>query len=208
MEVLNHLEGGEKTPTELSGEMDLSISSVSKHLKELERMGLVVKSGKKKGKTRSYLKYRLRDFVYFVSSLDGEVGKEMVELDEHHKVRFRIWSIPQKRFHKHLDKFWCEVQKDLEKIDSLMVYGSVARGDAGEDSDVDLLIISEFENLEDKYGANVVGKKMFMANVFSRADFKGSLEEGSEFAENAIEEGRIIYDPEGFLREMKNGYKG
>lgn len=208
MELLRKLEGGEKTPTELSEEMELTISSVTKHLKELEKAGLVVESGKKEGKTRSYLKYRLKDFVYFVASIDGEIEKKEVDLDERHKVWFRILSIPQPEFHRHLDKLWCEIQDDLEKIDGLMVYGSVAKGGAGEDSDVDLLIISEAEELKDEYGAKVVGGKMVMGKVFSQDELKENLEEGSNFALNALERGKILYDPGGFLRRMKHEYGG
>lgn len=206
MEVLKKLEGREKTPTELAEEMGVTISTVTKHLKELERIGLVLQSGKKKGKTRSYKKYRIRDFVYFVASVNGEVQKRKIELDEWGKVKFRILSIPQQRFHEHLDRFWYRIQSDLEKIDGLMVYGSVARGDAREDSDIDLLIISDYEDLEDEFGARVIDEKMFMAKVFSEEELKRSLREGSDFASNALEEGKILYDPESFLKEMKNEY--
>lgn len=207
MEVLEKLERSEKSPTELSKEMDLTISSVNKHLSELEEMGLVFKSGKKKGKTRSYWKYKLKDFMYLVSSLDGRVKRKRLSLDERHKVHLRVWSVPQTKFHKYLDKFWCEVQEELEKIDGLMVYGSVARGDARKDSDIDILMISSDKDLEDKYEAKVVGKKMFMAKVFSRVELEESLEKGSSFALNTIKEGITIYDPDGFLREMEYEYK-
>lgn len=207
MEVLEKLERSEKSPTELSEEMDLTISSVNKHLSELEEMDLVFKSGKKEGKTRSYWKYKLKDFVYFVSSLDGRVKRKRLSLNERHKVHLRIWSVPQTEFHKYLDEFWCEIQGELEKINGLMVYGSVARGDARKDSDIDILIISSDKVLEDKYEAKVVGEKMFMAKVFSREEFEESLEEDSSFALSTIKEGITIYDPDGFLREMENEYK-
>lgn len=207
MEFLKRLEGTEKSPTELSEEMGLTISSVSKHLNDLEDLGLVFKSGKRKGKTRSYWKYKLEDFVYFIFSLDGQVERKELDLDENHKVHFRIWSVPQPEFHKSLDRFWCEIQDDLEKIEGVMVYGSIARGDAREDSDVDVLIISDHEDLDDKFGAKVYGGKMFMATVFSEKDFEKSLEEDSSFALNVVREGIIIYDQSGFLKRMKNEYK-
>ncbi len=207
MEVLRRLEGAEKSPSELAEEMDLTISSVSKHLNSLEDLGLVLKSGKKKGKTRSYWKYKLEDFVYFVFSLDGRVGKRRLSLNENHKVHFRIWSVPQPEFHSDLDRFWCGIQEDLEEVEGVMVHGSVARGDAREDSDIDLLIISDNESLEEKFGAKVIGEKMFMTTVFSEEDFEESFRKESSFARNVMEEGIIIYDQTGFLERMKNEYK-
>ena len=204
MEILKELEGEEKTPTELSNEMGLTISSITKHLKELEEMDLIVQSGRKEGKTRSYTKYKLKDFIYFAASIDGKVQKKVVEPDQYSKVLFKILSIPQNRFHKPLEKFWQEVQDDLEKIDGLMVYGSVARGDARKDSDIDLLIISDSEKLESEYGAKVIGGKMFMAKVFSKEEFRQNLKKGSDFALSALKEGILLYDTERFLQGLKN----
>lgn len=207
IEILKKLENTEKSPTELAKEMNLTISSVNKHLNDLEELGLVLKNGKKKGKTRSYWKYKLEDFVYFISSLDGEVNKKRLSLNQKHKVHFRIWSLPQPEFHNNLDRFWCEIQEDLEDIEGIMVYGSVARGDAQEDSDIDLLIISDNKSLEEKFGAKVLGDKMFMTTVFPKEDFEESFRKKSNFAQNVIEEGIIIYDQIGFLERIKNEHK-
>lgn len=208
VEVLERLEMGEKTPTELSEEMDLSISSITKHLNDLEERSLVKKSGKKKGKTRSYWKYELEDFVEFIASIDGEVIKGKIKgLNETQKVYLRIWSLPQPRFHNPLERFWLEAQEDIENIDAIMVYGSVSRGDAREDSDIDVLFISGEESLEDEYGAKMVGEKMFMAKRFSEEEFEENLAGGSGFAHNVINEGRVIYDPEDILKRWKDEYK-
>ncbi len=81
IELLKELEHAERTPTELSERMNLTISSVNKHLKDLEKIGLVTKTGKKEGKTRSYWKYQLKEFIYFIASLDGEIQKKEFEND-------------------------------------------------------------------------------------------------------------------------------
>lgn len=207
MEILRELEEKETTPTELAESMNLTVSSITKHLNDLEELGLVVKSGKKKGKTRSFWKYKLKDFVYFISSLDGRVEKKSLVIDRNKRIHFRIWTVPQPEFHSDLNKFWCEVQEDLENIEGIMVHGSVARGDARKDSDIDILMISDEKSLEDKFGAKVLGKKIFMTTVFTKEEFKKSFRKGSNFAQNVVDEGIIIYDPTNFLREMKNEHK-
>ncbi len=209
IELLKELEHAERTPTELSERMNLTISSVNKHLKDLEKIGLVTKTGKKEGKTRSYWKYQLKEFIYFIASLDGEIQKKEIELNENQKTHLRIWSIPQPQFHKPLEKLWCKVQEDLEKIKAIAIYGSVAKGNAREDSDIDLLIITEQnqDELEDKYGAKVIGGKMFMAKTFSENNFKENLEKESKFSQNTLKESKILYDPQDLLYRWKNEYK-
>ncbi|MFP4116376.1 MAG: nucleotidyltransferase domain-containing protein [Candidatus Aenigmatarchaeota archaeon] len=208
MELLRKMELKEKTPTELSEEMDLTISSVTKHLKDLEGRGLIKKTGKKSGKTRSYWKYKLEEFVQFLASVDGEIVEGKAEMDETHKVHLRTWSIPQTEFHRPVEKLWCEIQGDLEEVEGIVVYGSVARGDAREDSDVDVLMITDSEKIEEKYGAKVIGEKMFMVKSFTEEEFEKNLENGSNFAKNVIEEGIIIYDPDNILQRWKSDYKG
>jgi len=208
VEVLKEFSGKERTPTELSERLDLTVSSVNKHLEDLEELELVERCGKKKGKTRSYWKYRLRDFVYFLSSLDGEVERKGVDLDEEMKVPIRALSLPQERFHRPLMKFWYEVQDYIERIDGIMVYGSVARGDAREESDIDVLLVSDDESLEEELGAKVVGKKMFMVKRFTEEEFSEMIEESSDFAGNVLEEGKVIYDPEDILFRWKNEHEG
>lgn len=213
-QILKELEEGEKTPTQLSKELNLSVSSVYKHLEKLKENNMVKKSGKKEGKTRPYQKYKLEDFLYFLYSLDGRVKRRRVKIREVHKVHLRIWSIPQKEFHRPLEKFWCLIQEDIDEIKGLLVYGSVVRGQAREESDVDVLIVSGNKDLDEKYQAKVVGKqkgkkgKLIMAKVLSAEELRNKLKAGSNFALNLIKEGLVIYDPTGILKNLKDEFKG
>ncbi len=114
-----------------------------------------------------------------------------LEADENIKIHLRIWSIPQKDFHYFVESFWWELQDYMDDIVSFAVFGSVAKGNARDDSDIDVLLIAEknAKEIEKKFSAKIVGKKekgkMAMSQVFSPADFEKALEE-SAFAKHII----------------------
>jgi len=101
-----------------------------------------------------------------------------------------------------LEKFRKRVLDKLGKrIYSIIVYGSVARGTATKDSDIDILVIGkdrkdwetvsriayeiDFEN----------GFRTFITTIFLTEDeFKHRLKVGDPFLHNVLKEGVVLYD--------------
>jgi len=99
-----------------------------------------------------------------------------------------------------------------EKLHSLVLYGSVAKGEALEDSDIDLLIITA-----DKRSKELVLSissdldfeyeyKTLIAPVhLSKDEFYHLVKLGSPFLSNVMEEGKVLYDDgtyEGVRRKL------
>jgi len=87
------------------------------------------------------------------------------------------------------------------RIYSIIVYGSVARGTATKDSDIDVLVIGE--NREDWETVSRIAYEIdfenafrtFITTVFLTPDeFKHRLKAGDPFIHNVLKEGVVLYD--------------
>lgn len=210
--IIEMLSEKDRTVSELAKQVKTSLSNVSQQLSELEALGLVKKIGVEKGKRRPFLKYSLgKGFVFFAEAIPKEARKIFLEVDENIKTHMRIWSIPQKEFHYFVESLWWELQDYLNDIVSFAIFGSVAKGNAREDSDIDVLLIAEknAKELEKKFSAKIVGMKengkMIMAQVFSPADFEEALKE-SKFAKQIISSMIIVCDRDDFLYKLREKY--
>ncbi len=208
--IIELLAEGKKTPTDLAKLLKISMPSLHKHMACLEKEKMVVRTGEKKGKTRPYAEYSLgQGFVYFIKALPGEAEQKFLAVDENMKIHLRIWAIPQKEYHYYIEMFWWELQAHLEDIISLGVYGSVARGDAKEGSDIDILLLvkKDVKKYEKLYGAKLIGPKgkgeMIMTQVFEAKDFENSLKKGSKFAQEALKDIKVIYDKDDIIERLK-----
>lgn len=204
-EVLEKMVQRDWAPTELAEELNKSPQSVYNHLKDLEKTGVLSKE-KVKAKTRPKTKYSIdRGFVQYISVLPGELTHRRLKIDINKESLFRIWSIPQEEIHPYLEKLWWEM-KEKKEIKAIAVYGSVARGQADEDSDIDLLIITEDkgEGIRKEYGSKIIetrkGSKIAVAQVYSKEEYERSKEE-SDFLKNIQREIHVIYDPDKVLLE-------
>jgi nucleotidyltransferase-like protein len=81
-----------------------------------------------------------------------------------------------------------------------MLYGSRARGDAGTDSDVDLLVLSG--KAREPYQDGLVS-----VTVYTPKQLRRMCEAGSLFALHLVMEGQILADPSGTLRETLETYR-
>lgn len=192
-------------PTDLAEDLGKSPEAVYNHLNDLAEMGVLEKS-KVQAKTRPKTVYSIgRGFVQYMAAVPGRFILRTIEINENKEALLRIWAIPQEEFHPYLEKLWESIEKDGE-IKSVAVYGSVSRGMADDDSDIDLLIIVKDEaeeKIRDDYESRVIetaeGSKLAMAEVFSKSDYEKSKERGSDFLERIEEDLHVLYDPEGII---------
>jgi predicted nucleotidyltransferase/DNA-binding HxlR family transcriptional regulator len=199
--IIKELSEGDKSPTELARILKMSVPAVYNQLVELERLKLISKVGGKEGKTRPYQQYSLGDgFLFFIKAMPNETEKRFIDIDKNMKLHFRIWSIPQQEFHYAVESFLWDLKPKLSKIDAIAVFGSVARGDAKKDSDIDLLILSK-KNI--KINAKMIEGKMFMPQVFETDDFKNAVRKKSKFANEILKDIIILYDLRGILKDVK-----
>lgn len=94
----------------------------------------------------------------------------------------------------------------------IVVYGSVAREDAQPDSDVDVLLVygndevtaEEYVDTSFSTGRGLVGppdERVITETWFTRQEFEGAVDAGSQFLGNVLDEGIVLYDPEGVIRD-------
>lgn len=87
-----------------------------------------------------------------------------------------------------------------EKNPTLMLFGSVARGDHRSDSDIDIL------QLVEEYTPSYVADGMNFS-LYTIDSLKDHATSGSLFVLHLITEGQIISDPEGKLASVLNTYR-
>ena len=101
-----------------------------------------------------------------------------------------------------LEKFRKSVLDALgEKVYSIIVYGSVARGTAKKDSDIDILVIGkdkkDWETVSKiAYGIDFENEfRTFITTLFLTEDeFKRRLKAGDPFLYNVLKEGIVLYN--------------
>ncbi|TRZ54680.1 ArsR family transcriptional regulator [archaeon] len=210
--IIESLAKKEMSATELAKHFRTSLSNISQQISELESLNMIKKAGIKKGARRPFVKYSLdKGFIFFAEAVPKEARKIFLDVDENVKIHLRIWSIPQKEFHYFVESFWWKLQDYLDNIVSFAIFGSVAKGNAREDSDIDVLLIAKknAKELDKRFSAKIVGLKekgkMTMSQVFSPADFEEALKE-SKFAEQIISSMIVIYDKNDFLYNLREKY--
>ncbi|OKY77431.1 MAG: Minimal nucleotidyltransferase [Candidatus Methanohalarchaeum thermophilum] len=199
--ILKKLVQKDWTPTELAEELNQTTQTTYNHLKQLEEKGLLEKK-KIKAKTRPKTQYSIgKGFVQYIAALPGDLTIKSLKLNDNKKAFFKIWSIPQPEFHKYLEELWYKIKKEDEII-AFGVYGSVARGEADQDSDIDILLITtnKKEELEEKYGSKIIEtekrSKLIMTKTYTLKEYQNSLAHESDFLSTLREEIVPIYDPE------------
>lgn len=215
-EVVEILLEGDASATDIAEKLDLSVQTVHRHLTSLQEDGYVSQSGKRSGKTRPYKLYTVEESSSLFAIYDGKIVERSFEVTEAHKTIFSILQVPQSEFHSVLLSHLFALSTDWEQygIRSIAVYGSVARGDATEESDIDLFLVTDEDEppAESVIVDNVIGefenRRIVSKKVATPDEVKEGLELDSQFLRNVFEEMIILYDPHDFLKEQKNRYVG
>ena len=210
LELLTLLSKQQRTPSELSRLLRRSLPTISRHLAYLESFGLVKRIGEVRGRTRPYAKYALEETILTLKAMEGDVGILKLPVSEEVRVQFRIWSIPQRVFHYYVERFMWQIQDFMPSITAIAVHGSVARGDAREDSDIDLLILANEDIMKIRKSCEAVvikkpkeESRMAMAQVFEPDGFRRALKAGSKFAREVVKTMLPIYDPDRVLATLR-----
>ncbi|MBS3165104.1 helix-turn-helix domain-containing protein [Candidatus Woesearchaeota archaeon] len=212
--IVQELVKGDRSPTQLAAVLRLSLQGVYHHLKQMESEGLVHRAETSHdGSTRPFTVYTLAGgFCQVTEALPGEARQYTLTATELVKVHLRIWSIPQQEYHYYLEALWWELQPFIERIEGIVLYGSVARGDARQGSDIDILLLTADKGLEKRFGARLVGPKetakLVSSQFFTTEDFSLSLRAGSQFARSVMSEAIIVYDPRGVFAGMRRDTAG
>ncbi len=199
------------SPTEIAQALRTSIQNANIILKRLEQKKRVVKT-LKSGKTRPFTQYSIgKGFIYFAQALPGRAERKFVEINDSLKLHLAIWSIPQNEFHYYIEDYWWEIKKYWDKIKCIVVFGSVARGEARKDSDIDIVILTQHKekHMEKKLSAFMAGtkenNKIVTGQVFTIAEFESKLNYGDKLVREILKEGKVIYDPQDIFLTLKNG---
>lgn len=213
-EILQRLAQRDWSPTDLADALDKSTEAVYNHLHDLEEQGILTKT-QVPAKTRPKTVYSIGSgLIQYVTVLPGQFQEGSLEVTETKEVMFRIWAIPQDEFHPYLERYWLTIvtQADLdldEHVRAIGVYGSVARGEANEDSDVDMLAVTAGDRgksrLEELLGSAILESrgesKMVMTEVYTVEEYRSSVAQGSDFLASIRDELHPMYDPDHILIE-------
>ena len=98
----------------------------------------------------------------------------------------------------------------VNEVRAVILYGSVARGEATRNSDIDVLILTDHPDRIRLHVAEVEealdaenGYRTFLASVYlTPEEFQRLIVAGSPFAEAVLEDGIALYD-NGFFRQVR-----
>jgi len=111
-----------------------------------------------------------------------------------------------KRYENTLNELKESLMRELKDgIKSIVVYGSVARGEAGEESDIDILVVLEDNSLYKKvsditYKIDLNNRTATSIFWITPKELTKYVKKGSPFLENVVEEGVVLYDDGTFAR--------
>jgi len=84
-----------------------------------------------------------------------------------------------------------------DRIESIILFGSVARGEAKEDSDIDILVIGDVsleELVEVSFPILLEYGELISAKNMEKDRFDFSAKEGHSFVRNVLKEGVVLYE--------------
>lgn len=214
-EVLELLLERPRSPTQVAEELDVSVQTASRNLKKLVDEGLAERQRGDSGGGRGYKRYRAREFARLLAGYDGELFEATLDLSAGKRAVLSVWKVPQEEFHPVLLSYLFAGDGARTELDvvGIVVYGSVARGDARPDSDVDILLVYDDGSRAEEYVDTTFGtdgslvdpnaKRVISETWFTRREFEGAAGADSQFLRNALGDGIVLYDPEGVIRDAR-----
>jgi predicted nucleotidyltransferase len=106
----------------------------------------------------------------------------------------------RRRYTEAVKSFTNRAVRELgDRIDAIILYGSAARNEADENSDIDVLIITAHLEIRERvydiaYDVNLEYDVLLSFFFIDRERFLRLLELGSPFAENILAEGVVLYE--------------
>ncbi len=108
-------------------------------------------------------------------------------------IRARVREEIERELTEWVDRIVAEMRPQR-----VIVFGSVARGEAGEESDIDLAVIAETElSFFDRIGQALAlynGRREVQALVYTPEEWNRMRAEGRDFLRTIEEEGRVLYE--------------
>lgn len=218
-EVLELLLEQPRSPTEVADELEVSVQTASRNLKKLVEQGFAEEVRKSTG--RGYKQYEVREFVRVFAGFGGELFDETLSLTDEKRAIVSVWKVPQPEFHPILLSYLLSPDTDRIDLDikGIVVYGSVARGHAQSDSDIDLFILygNDERTPEEKLSTtfSMSGtvvcperKQIISEMWYTEREFFDGLSSGSQYLQNVLGEGIVLYDPEEVIRDARQGRAG
>lgn len=211
-EVLEKLAERDWSPTDLAAELGKSPETVYNHLNDLAEQGILTKQ-QVAAKTRPKTEYSIGDgVIQYITVLPDQFVEGSLQVTESKEAMFRMWAIPQEEFHPYLERYWwtLRLHQDVDfhdDITAIGVFGSVARGDASDDSDIDVLVVTPSQHskstVADLLGSTMLdadgARRLGMTEVYTEGEFQDSLAHGSDFLESVLEEFHPLYDRQRFF---------
>jgi DNA-binding transcriptional ArsR family regulator len=214
-EVLELLLERPHSPTEVADELGVSVQTASRNMKQLVEREFAERT--RDGEGRGYKRYRAREFAQMFAGYDGELFEKTLPISNEKRAVLSIWQVPQPKFHPILLSYLFVPDDEFAAMTrAVVVYGSVARGEAMDDSDIDILIVRD-SSLEDEIHTETVNWEVSRIQSSSRVlsetfypidEFYDALDAGSQFLRNVLNEGITLYDPEGVIRDAKRKRAG
>lgn len=199
--ILRELAEGERTLAELSDTAEISKQGVLKHLNSLEEEGMI-KSRLEKGEQGRVRIFSLKDFTELIS-IREEGFIVSFKSDSHLDPRYPLAAqIPQAELRKQVKKYLEAVGASSIRPLSVVVFGSVARGEATWKSDIDALFLTESWTEEKEEGildalsdASVKEEEVERSLNPNFRDYS-ELDSGGSFMEEVLSNGMLVYTTE------------
>lgn len=214
---------GGHSPTEVADALNVSVQTASRNLRQLADRGLV-RAASDSDDHRGYKVYEPVSFASVFAGIEGALIERTFVPSAEKRAILSVWQVPQEEFHPALASYLfggiaSESQPALDHdVTALAVYGSVARGEAKPDSDVDVLAIAEgIDGSETPFNRSFIqdggplgfGSNRVISETWYREDqLIDGLEAGSDFLANALQEAIPLYDPDGVLRNARQNETG
>ena len=206
-----------RSPTEVADELGVSVQTASRTLRNLAGEGLVrTVRGSQRPDARGYKLYSATDFAALFANVGGELVDEQLSVGRVERMAISALRIPQSEFRAAVLSYLFQPGADRyrEHVEGIAVYGSVARGEAGPDSDVDLLVLLDTDPESVGVRQSVMDRRTVTVGETTRTSvlsktymtvdgFEESVAAGSQFLQSVLDEAIVLYDPNEVFRDVR-----